>query len=131
MKEVKSTQAVEKVTTTYVCEHPGCDFSTTSRYEADRHEGQTHSFTKRLFVQGVELLFFAAENGARLWEESGDSNDTLSWKGPGWYAVEEDEDGNVTLPIADFLQVQVDKAEWITQQVQELRKVTSETPEKA
>jgi hypothetical protein len=129
MKEVKSTQSVENVVTMYVCEHPGCDFSTDSGFAARRHTGLEHSFTKSEAVYGAVLLFFPSVETVRLWEAT-NGEASVTWKGQGWYAaIEDDEDPRspYLVDIAGYLQQQQDEYEGIGEAIQSIKRLISET----
>lgn len=90
------TQNIERKETRYHCEEEGCEYSTTSKQEAERHHAKKHlTFQKEYidldpdgdFRPEIDLVRINSEeefNAYREHHQSGFKAEA-SWQGPGWY----------------------------------------------
>jgi hypothetical protein len=68
MRVEKTTSTIETIIERYHCTEQGCTFSTLSKYDAERHEGNSHSFDQRITFGDDEddfLHFPSAEHYAK------------------------------------------------------------------
>ena len=86
MRESTTSETVEWKTTTYSCEVEGCDFTTQSKSEAERHFGDQHATSGSDFIGNEWLLKFdSKENFDAYCKAHGIQDRFAHWDEPGWY----------------------------------------------
>lgn len=89
--EVPVTPASTRVDTQYVCDAPGCDYSTEDEDAARGHHACEHAVKERRTVVGQRCYRFDTEVDfdAYARAQEGEEADLFlgQWRGPGWYVA--------------------------------------------
>jgi hypothetical protein len=71
----------------YVCDVPGCGYSTSDEDDAEKHHGREHAAKGSTYVGDTQVHRFETEDDFKAWGRHSFYNRFYGkWKGAGWYA---------------------------------------------